>query len=99
MNRAAIRLARDPSSREAVRKESGAEVLGFALAILNRVDVDLLLEAIEARMERHDTGTDPLMVLRSDALAGHQHDPRYIALMRKAGFDEAGVPLPAEAQR
>ncbi len=99
VNRAAIRLARDPSSREAVRKESGAEVLGFALAILNRVDVDLLLETIEARMERHDTGTDPLMVLRSDALAGHQHDPRYIALMRKAGFDEAGVPLPAEAQR
>jgi len=38
-------------------------------------------------------------VLRSDALAGHQHDPCYIALMRKAGFDEAGVPLPAEAQR
>ena len=97
VNRAAIRLARDPSSREAIRKESGAEVLGLALAILDRVDADLLFVAIEARMDRHDTGIDPVVLLRSDALAGHRHDPRYIALMRKAGFDEAGVPLAAEA--
>jgi pentatricopeptide repeat protein len=99
VNRAAIRLARDPSSREAVRKESGAEALGLALAILGQPDIDLLFAAIEARMDRHETGTDPVILLRSDALAGHHQDPRYIALLRKAGFDEAGVPLPAEASR
>jgi TolB-like protein/Flp pilus assembly protein TadD len=99
VNRAAIRLLRDPSLRETIRKESGEEVLGLALAILKQVDVDLLFIAIDKRMDMHDAGTDPVVLLRSDALADHRHDPRYIALLRKAGFDEAGVPLPAEATR
>jgi TolB-like protein/Tfp pilus assembly protein PilF len=99
VNRAAIRLARDPSLRETIRKEAGAEVLGLALAILGQPDIDLLFTAIEARMDRHDAGTDPIVLLRSDALADHHQDPRYIALLHKAGFDEAGVPLPAEASR
>jgi len=92
VNRAAIRLARDPSLRDAILKESGPAVLGLALAILGRTDIDLLFVAIEERMDRHETGTDPVILLRSDALAGHRHDPRYIALLREAGFDEAGVP-------
>jgi len=99
VNRAAIRLARDPSLREAIRRESGAEVLGLALAILGQADIDLLFAAIEARMDRHDTGTDPVLLLRSDALAGHRRDPRYIALLRKAGFDASGLPLPDGASR
>jgi len=99
VNRAAIRLARDPKSRDAVNRESGAEVLGLALAILGQPDIDLLFEAIEARMDRHETGSDPVVLLRSDTLAGYRRDPRYIALLRKAGFDEAGVPLPIEAFR
>jgi len=99
VNRAAIRLARDPSLRETIRKESGAEVLGLALDTLGQPDIDLLFAAVEARMDRHETGTDPILLLRSDAFAGHRQDPRYIALLRKAGFDEAGVPLPIEASR
>jgi hypothetical protein len=41
----------------------------------------------------------PVMALRSDALAEHRQDPRYIALLRKAGFDAAGLPLPDGAPR
>jgi len=99
VNRAAMRLVRDPSQRETIRKESGEEVLGLALAILDQVDVDLLFTAIGKRMDRHDTGTDPVVLLRSDSLAAHRQDPRYIALLRKAGFDAAGVPLPNGAPR
>jgi len=99
VNRAAIRLARDPSLRETIRKESGAEVLGLALAVLDHVDVDLLFTAIDKRMDRHDTGIDPVVLLRSDSLAAHRQDPRYIALLRKAGFDAAGLPLPDGAPR
>ena len=74
VNRAAIRLARDPSLRETIRKESGAEVLGLALAVLDHVDVDLLFTAIDKRMDRHDTGIDPVVLLRSDSLAAHRHE-------------------------
>ena len=94
VNRAAVRLARDPSLRETIRKESGDEVLGLALAILDKPDIDLLFAAIDTRMERHDTGTDPVVQLRARPLADHREDPRYIALLHKAGFDAAGVPLP-----
>ena len=99
VNRAAIRLARDPSQRETIRKESGNEVLGLALAVLGQVDVDLLFSAIDKQMDRHYTGTDPVVLLRSDSLADHRQDPRYIALLRKAGFDAAGLPLQDGAPR
>ena len=99
VNRAAVRLARDPSLREAIRKESGEEVLGLALAILDKPDIDLLFLAIDKRMDRHDTGTDPVVQLRSRPLADHQQDPRYVALLHKAGFDASGVPLPERVSR
>jgi len=99
VNRAAVRLARDPALRETIRKESGDEVLGLALAILDKPDIDLLFVAIDKRMDRHDTGTDPVVQLRSRPLADHREDPRYIALLHKAGFDAAGVPLPEGAAR
>jgi TolB-like protein/Tfp pilus assembly protein PilF len=97
--RAAIRLVRDPSLRETIRRESGDAVLGYALAVLNWTDVDLLFIAIEKRMDLHLSGAMPVMALRSDALAEHRQDPRYIALLRKAGFDAAGLPLPDGAPR
>jgi len=97
--RAAIRLARDPSQREAIGKELGPAVLASALAALGQFDLDWALADVDRQLALHQNGADPVILLRLQRFDGHRDDPRYIALLRKAGFDANGSPLPDDATR
>jgi len=90
VRRAAIRLARDPSLREAIRKELGEENFAKLQRFLSR-DIEVRFESLEDSMDKHVNGSDPVIALRSPELAAYRKHPRYLRLLRKAGFDDAGT--------
>jgi serine/threonine-protein kinase len=85
---AALLLKRHPEKREALRKQFTGPQFQRALAITG--DRDARLALIEAELDAHTTGTDPVRMLRSVYLAPYKKDPRVIRMWRKAGFDEQG---------
>ena len=87
--RAWIRVLRDPSQMEAVRKELDAEKFAALQSALSD-DIDTAFKRIEAEFEKHVSGVDPVRGLRSKHFADHRKDPRYIRLLNKAGFDDEG---------
>ncbi len=87
--RAAIRLKRDPDLAELIRKELGDEDYTI-LQGLHFDDIAAALEGLEAAMDRHVNGADPVIRLRRSEFAAHRKDPRYLRLLRKAGFDDDG---------
>ena len=88
-SRAAIRLKRDPSLGEAIRRELGEEDFKKLQGIISG-DIDARFETLEVSMDKHVNGADPVISLRSQELAAYRKDPRYLRLLRKAGFDDAG---------
>ncbi len=89
LQRATIRLKRDPTQAEAIRKELGEQDFArLQLAISD--DIDMQFKRIEAALAKHVNGVDPVVQLRSFRFAAYRKDPRYIRLLNKAGFDDQG---------
>ena len=89
LNRALIRLKRDPSLAESIRKEIGDEDFKGLQAYIAD-DIDWRFEGITENMDRHYSGVDEVAELRSMRYADYRKDPRYIRLLNKAGFDDEG---------
>jgi tetratricopeptide (TPR) repeat protein len=51
-----------------------------------------LFETAAYMIDHHEGASDGVVLLRSSLFADHHHDPRYLHLLEKAGFDENGVP-------
>ncbi|MBP8097839.1 MAG: hypothetical protein KAY03_00840, partial [Arenimonas sp.] len=89
IRRARIRLLRDPTQAQAVRNELNDEDYA-RLKLSMSDDIDTLFKKLETDFEKHVSGVDPVMSLRSHRFAKHRKDPRYIRLLNKAGFDDEG---------
>ncbi len=87
--RARIRLLRDPTQAQAIRNELNDEDYA-RLQLSMSDDIDTLFKKLETDFEKHVSGVDPVMYLRSHRFAKHRKDPRYIRLLNKAGFDDEG---------
>ena len=89
IRRAAIRLKRDPSLAEVIRKELGDEDYR---KLQSRVsdDIDVAFEVLEAALDAHVNGADPVIALRRRAFDAYRKDPRYLRLLKKAGLNEEG---------
>jgi tetratricopeptide (TPR) repeat protein len=87
--RAWIRLLRDPSQAQAIATELDEQDYA-RLQDLIADDIDTKFKQIEAALEKHVNGVDPVGQLRSVRFADHRKDPRYIRLLNKAGFDDEG---------
>ena len=91
--RAAIRLARDPAQRDAIARELTPDEFATVRNVLREFDLDRVLADIGKQLDLHQNGADPVVSLRLPSLDPYHGDPRYIALLRKAGFDAKGLPL------
>ncbi len=89
LKRAMIRVLRDPSQMEAVRKELDAKSFARLQEVLSD-DIDTHFKKVEADFEKHVSGVDPVSALRSFRFADYRKDSRYIELLNKAGFDDEG---------
>jgi TolB-like protein/Tfp pilus assembly protein PilF len=89
VKRAFIRVLRDPSQMEAVRKELDAKSFARLQEFLSD-DIDTAFKKLETELEKHVNGVDPVSALRSYRFADYRKDPRYIRLLNKAGFDGEG---------
>ncbi len=87
--RAIIRLKRNPSLAETIRKELGDKDFQFMQAWIGD-DIDARFKGLTENMDRHYSGVDPVAELRSMRYADYRKDPRYIRLLNKAGFDDEG---------
>ncbi len=85
---AIVQIARDPGQYDAKRKALGAD--GPILARVFTKHIDDLFLVVERLIEQHETGVDPVVLLRSPLFADYRNDPRYLRLLQKVGFDEAG---------
>jgi tetratricopeptide (TPR) repeat protein len=87
--RAWIRLNRDPGLAGTIQKELGdTEFKALQAAIAD--DIDANFEGLEKSMDKHESGSDPVIQLRSERFAAYRKDPRYLHLLNKAGFDDEG---------
>jgi TolB-like protein/Flp pilus assembly protein TadD len=89
IRRAVIRLLRDPSQSQAIATELDEQDYA-RLQDLTADDIDTRFQQIEAALEQHVNGVDPVGQLRSVMFADYRKDPRYIRLLNKAGFDDEG---------
>ncbi len=89
IRRAWLRLLRDPTQAQAVRNELDDEDYARLQDRMSN-DIDTQFKKIEAELEKHVNGVDPVSALRSFRFADHHKDPRYIRLLNKAGFDDEG---------
>jgi TolB-like protein len=87
---AIVATARNPLQYAALAKSLGTDGLVMARVFPSHVD-DLLLY-VEDGIGKHDGGSDPVVLLRSPLFAKYHDDPRYLRLLKKAGFDAAGNP-------
>ncbi|MCX7041270.1 MAG: protein kinase [Gammaproteobacteria bacterium] len=88
ISRAALQLKRHPELRDAVRKTFTEPQFRNVLFLIG--DLDAGLAAIEVQLDARTTGTDPVRMLRSVHFGPYKKDPRWVRLMRKAGFDAEG---------
>jgi adenylate cyclase len=93
---AIIAIARNPSQYAAISNPLendglvGKEALVIASVFPSHVG-DLFLYA-EDQIDKHEGGSDSVVLLRSPLFAKYHDDPRYLRLLKKAGFDAAGKP-------
>jgi TolB-like protein len=87
---AIVATARNPLQYAALAKSLGTDGLVMARVFPSHID-DLFLY-VEDGIGKHDGGSDPVVLLRSPLFANFRHDPRYVRLLKKAGFDAAGNP-------
>ena len=81
-------IARDPTLYGEKRKALGAA--GERLSFNFPSHIDDLFGMVREQIKQHDTGVDPVTLLRSPLFADYRSDPRYKQLLLEAGFDENG---------
>ncbi len=87
---AVVAIARNPGQYAELLKPLGTAGLVMATVFHSHID-DLFLFAAD-RIDKHAGGSDPVVLLRSPFFAKYHDDPRYLRLLKKAGFDAAGNP-------
>ncbi len=87
---AIVAIARNPLQYAALAKSLGTDGLVMARVFPSHID-DLFLY-VEDGIGKHEGGSDPVVLLRSPLFAKYHDDPRYLRLLKKAGFDETGKP-------
>ena len=87
---AVIAIARNPGQYAERRKQLGTNGLVIAKVFPSNID-DLFLY-VEDQIDKHAHGSDAVVLLRSPLFAKYHDDPRYLRLLSKVGFDEAGNP-------
>jgi TolB-like protein/Flp pilus assembly protein TadD len=91
---AIIAIARNPGQYAAISDPLGKEGLvgreSLIMASVFPSHVDDLFRYAEDGIDKHDVGSDPVVLLRSPLFAKFRDDPRYLRLLHKAGFDDAG---------
>ena len=88
IHNAVVAIARKPSQYAELRKALGTDGLVMARVFPSHID-DLFLYA-EDQIDKHESGSDAVVLLRSPLLAKDHDDPRYLRLLKKTGFDDAG---------
>ena len=89
IRRAWIRLLRDPTQAQAIRNELDDEDYARLQDRMSD-DINARFKNIEAALDKHVNGVDPVGQLRSNRFADYHNDPRYIRLLNKVGFDDEG---------
>ena len=87
---AVIAIARNPLQYAALAKPLGTD--GLVMASVFPAHIDDLFLYVEDQIGKHEGGSDPVVLLRSPLFAKYHADPRYLRLLKKAGFDAAGNP-------
>jgi len=87
---AIIATERKPSAYGDLRKSLGTDGLIMSRVFTSHID-DLFLYA-EDLIDKHESGSDPVVMLRGPFFAKYHDDPRYLRLLKKAGFDASGNP-------
>ncbi len=85
---AIIAIARHPDQFAEIIKPLGGD--GLVIALVFPTHVDELFDYVGQQIDQHSNGSDGVILLRSQLFANHHKDPRYLRLLRKAGFDEEG---------
>jgi TolB-like protein/Tfp pilus assembly protein PilF len=85
---AIIAIARHPDQYAAIIKPLGDDGLVIGQVFPTRVEE--LFRYAEQQIDGHRNGSDPVILLRSALFANYRNDPRYLRLLHKAGFDDAG---------
>ncbi len=88
---ATLAIMRQPNDYDAIRRTVPNDRVGISSIFPSHVD-DLFASA-ESFIDKKGTGTDGVVLLRSPLFANYRHDPRYLRLLHKVGFDDNGVPL------
>ena len=87
---AAIQIARRPNDYAAIRQRLKDGQLEIAAVFPSHVDD--LFSYVTFLIDQHDYGSDGVVILRSALFDDYHHDPRYLRLLEKAGFNQNGVP-------
>ncbi len=94
---AIVRIARNPGQYAAIADPLGKEGLvgkeSLIIASVFPSHIDDLFLFAEDWIDQHRSGSDPVVLLRSPLFAKYHDDPRYLRMLKKAGFDAAGKPL------
>jgi TolB-like protein len=93
---AIVKIARNPGQYAAIRNPLEIEgLVGKESRVIASVfpsHVDDLFRYAEDQIDKHASGSDAVVLLRSPLFAKYHDDPRYLRLLKKAGFDTAGNP-------
>ena len=87
---ATLAIMRQPNDYDAIQRTLPVDRVGISVMFPSHID-DLFVYA-ESLVNRRGTGTDGVVLLRSPLFANYHHDPRYLRLLQKTGFDDDGVP-------
>jgi TolB-like protein len=94
---AIVRIARNPGQYAAISDPLEKEgLVGKEARVIASVfpsHIDDLFRYAEDSIDKHENGSDAVVLLRSPLFAKYRDDPRYLRLLKKAGFDAAGKPL------
>ena len=85
---ATVAIARQPDQFDAISKPLGGD--GLVIASIFPSHVDELFRFAEQQIDRNESGSDPVVLLRSGLFAELHRDPRYLRLLHKTGFDDVG---------
>ncbi len=87
---ATLAIIRKPNDYDAIRRTLTVDAVGISRIFQSHIG-DLFTYA-ESILDIKGSGTDGVVLLRSPLFANYRHDPRYLRLLHKVGFDDNGVP-------
>ena len=85
---ATVAIARQPDQFATISKPLGDD--GLVLAAVFPAHADELFRFAEQQIDQRQSGSDPVVLLRSPLFDQYHRDPRYQRLLHKTGFDDAG---------